>query len=414
MENNNIKNTDSQDTQSEKGSQVRKNGQGKPGFRHNRHYKKHYGGHPADKKPRENEPAEDNISVSEENAVVAEEMIPEAEKEIQNEAPAAPAEEAVTAASPEAEEAPAQSELDRALDRAENAPEASDEKVEIVGVRFKPVGKIYYFDPDGIILSTDDGVILETARGVEYGTVAIANRMVSVSEIVSPLKKIIRAATDEDLKKLEKNREVEERARQVWALQVEKHGLEMTLVDVEYTFDNTKLLFYFTAEGRIDFRNFVKDVAAVFKTRIELRQIGVRDEAKQIGGFGVCGREFCCRTFLDEFQQVSIKMAKEQGLSLNSVKISGTCGRLMCCLRYESDTYEEELKKTPAVDSIVETPDGKGVVVESNVLAGLVKVRLDGMRETAPRLFSREQVKIVGRIRRNDNEMDEELKKLQD
>ncbi|MBE6688774.1 MAG: stage 0 sporulation protein [Ruminococcaceae bacterium] len=287
--------------------------------------------------------------------------------------------------------------------------------VEIVGVRFKPVGKIYYFDPNGLKLEGEQGVILETARGIEYGTVAIPNRMVSGNEIVSPLKKIIRAATPEDIKKLEKNREVEARARQVWAAQVAIHKLEMTLVDVEYTFDNTKLLFYFTAEGRIDFRNFVKDVAAVFKTRIELRQIGVRDEAKQIGGYGVCGREFCCRTFLDEFQQVSIKMAKEQGLSLNSVKISGTCGRLMCCLRYESQVYEEEIKKTPPVDSIVETPDGKGVVVESNILAGLIKVRLDASRDTAPRLFSREQVKVVGKIKRNDNaEIDEELKKLQD
>lgn len=294
---------------------------------------------------------------------------------------------------------------------AERLPQGN---VEIVGVRFKPVGKIYYFDPCGLTLKKNDGVILETARGIEFGTVALSNRMVDGAEIVSPLKKIMRAATDEDLKQLAKNREVEERARQVWAIQVASHKLDMSLVDVEYTFDNSKLLFYFTADGRVDFRNFVKDVAAVFKTRIELRQIGVRDEAKQIGGYGICGREFCCRTFLDEFQQVSIKMAKEQGLSLNSVKISGTCGRLMCCLRYENQVYEEELKKTPSVDSIVETPDGKGVVVESNILAGLIKVRLDSARDTAPRLFSREQVKVVGRIRRNDNEMDEELKKLQD
>lgn len=295
---------------------------------------------------------------------------------------------------------------------ADNLPQGD---VEIVGVRFKPVGKIYYFDPCGLQLKKQEGVILETARGIEFGTVAIPNRMVAASEIVSTLKKIIRSATPEDIKKLERNREVEARARQVWNVQVQNHKLEMTLVDVEYTFDNSKLLFYFTADGRIDFRNFVKDVAAVFKTRIELRQIGVRDEAKQIGGYGVCGREFCCRTFLDEFQQVSIKMAKEQGLSLNSVKISGTCGRLMCCLRYENQVYEEEMKKTPPVDSIVETPDGKGIVVESNILAGLIKVRLDSSRDTAPRLFSREQVKVVGRIKRKDNvEMDEELKKIQD
>lgn len=288
-------------------------------------------------------------------------------------------------------------------------------EVEIVGVRFKPVGKIYYFDPAGLKLEAEQGVILETARGVEYGTVAISNRCVDSGEIVSPLKKIIRTATPDDMKKLEKNRETEARARQVWAAQVANHKLDMALVDVECTFDNSKLLFYFTAEGRVDFREFVKDVAAVFKTRIELRQIGVRDEAKQVGGYGVCGREFCCRTFLDEFQQVSIKMAKEQGLSLNSVKISGTCGRLMCCLRYENQVYEEEMKRTPPVDSIVETPDGKGVVVESNILAGLIKVRMDSSKDTAPRLFSREQVKVIGKIKRNDNtELDEELKKLQD
>ena len=404
MENNNIKKTENTES-GEKNYRIHRNGHGKNNF-HNRHnHKKNDGDFRRDKTT--DEVKADNITAPEpayDETVTKADVSATFENVVEKTAKTAP----VTDKSPETEASNEEfPEIPAEVD-------ASVEKVEIVGVRFKPVGKIYYFDPAGIELKTDDGVILETARGVEYGTVAISNRMVSVSEIVSPLKKIIRKATAADLEKLEKNREVEKRAREIWSEQVEKHGLDMTLVDVEYTFDNTKLLFYFTAEGRVDFRNFVKDVAAVFKTRIELRQIGVRDEAKQVGGFGVCGREFCCRTFLDEFQQVSIKMAKEQGLSLNSVKISGTCGRLMCCLRYENDTYEEELKKTPAVDSIVETPDGKGVVVESNVLAGLVKVRLDGMRETAPRLFSREQVKILGKIRRNDNEMDEELKKLQD
>jgi len=400
MENNNIKKTENTEN-GEKNYRVHHNNRGKNNFHHRNHFKKNDGEFRRDKKTDE---------VNAENAVADVELVEAEEVNETADVVEETVEKTVEEASAEAENQPCNEEFPEIPAEAG----ASDEKVEIVGVRFKPVGKIYYFDPAGIELCTEDGVILETARGVEYGNVAIPNRMVPVSEIVSPLKKIIRKATAEDFEKLEKNREVEAHARQIWAGQVEKHGLDMTLVDVEYTFDNTKLLFYFTAEGRVDFRNFVKDVAAVFKTRIELRQIGVRDEAKQVGGFGVCGREFCCRTFLDEFQQVSIKMAKEQGLSLNSVKISGTCGRLMCCLRYESDTYEEELKKTPAVDSIVETPDGKGVVVESNVLAGLVKVRLDGMRETAPRLFSREQVKILGKIRRNDNEMDEELKKLQD
>jgi len=366
MENNNIKKTENTEN-GEKNYRVHHNNRGKNNFHHRNHFKKNDGEFRRDKKTDE---------VNAENAVADVELVEAEEVNETADVVEETVEKTVEEASAEAENQPCNEEFPEIPAEAG----ASDEKVEIVGVRFKPVGKIYYFDPAGIELCTEDGVILETARGVEYGNVAIPNRMVPVSEIVSPLKKIIRKATAEDFEKLEKNREVEAHARQIWAGQVEKHGLDMTLVDVEYTFDNTKLLFYFTAEGRVDFRNFVKDVAAVFKTRIELRQIGVRDEAKQVGGFGVCGREFCCRTFLDEFQQVSIKMAKEQGLSLNSVKISGTCGRLMCCLRYESDTYEEELKKTPAVDSIVETPDGKGVVVESNVLAGLVKVRLDGMR----------------------------------
>jgi len=275
--------------------------------------------------------------------------------------------------------------------------------VSIVGIRFKEAGKIYYFDPGRFILKKDQSVIVETSRGIECGKIAIPNKEVSEASLTSPLKKILRIATEEDLQKQAKLREQEAQAKLTWEEKLKNHGLEMTLVDVEYTFDAQKLIFYFTAEGRVDFRDFVKDLATVFKTRIELRQIGVRDEAKQLGGLGVCGRPFCCRTFLDDFQQVSIKMAKEQNLSLNSVKISGTCGRLMCCLRYENDVYEEEAKKTPRVDHIVLTPEGKGVVVENNVLKGTCKVRLDDKGDLAPMEFHRDQLKILGKANKNHN-----------
>jgi cell fate regulator YaaT (PSP1 superfamily) len=269
--------------------------------------------------------------------------------------------------------------------------------VSIVGIRFKEAGKIYYFAPDKFNLQKDQSVIVETSRGIECGKIAIPNKDVSEDSLTSPLKKILRIATADDLQKVAKLREQEAQAKLVWEQKLANHNLEMTLVDVEYTFDAQKLIFYFTAEGRVDFRDFVKDLATVFKTRIELRQIGVRDEAKQLGGLGVCGRPFCCKTFLDDFQQVSIKMAKEQNLSLNSVKISGTCGRLMCCLRYENDVYEEEAKKTPRVDHIVMTPEGKGVVVENNVLKGTCKVRLDAKGDLAPMEFHRDQLKVLGK-----------------
>lgn len=248
---------------------------------------------------------------------------------------------------------------------------------EIIGVRFKSVGKIYYFSPNGLKIENGSNVIVETARGVECGEVVIANKMVEDEEILSPLKPVIRTATQEDLKIVEDNRKKEKDAFRICEEKILKHKLDMKLVDVECTFDNNKLLFYFTSENRVDFRELVKDLASVFRTRIELRQIGVRDEAKMLGGLGICGRPFCCKTFLGEFQPVSIKMAKEQSLSLNPTKISGTCGRLMCCLKYEQDSYEELLKVTPKVGAYVETAEGKGYVTEVNLLTGKLMVKLE-------------------------------------
>jgi cell fate regulator YaaT (PSP1 superfamily) len=266
---------------------------------------------------------------------------------------------------------------------------------EVVGVRFKNVGKVYYFDPDGNQLKKGDQVIVETARGVECGEVAMENRTVSDEEIVQPLKKLIRIATTEDLKRVEENHKKEKNAFQICLRKIAAHKLEMKLVDVEYTFDNSKILFYFTADGRVDFRELVKDLASVFRTRIELRQIGVRDEAKMLGGLGVCGRPFCCSTFLGGFQPVSIKMAKEQGLSLNPVKISGICGRLMCCLKYEQNSYSEMLRLVPSVNSIVMTPQGKGTVVEQDVLKGLVKVKLDTSSLEGDRQYHYSEIKVL-------------------
>ena len=279
----------------------------------------------------------------------------------------------------------------------------------VVGIRFKQVGKIYYFDPDGKEYNEGDFAIVETARGVECGEVALSNREVDDESIVKPLKAIIRKATEEDLKKVEENREKEKKAFDICLQKIKNHGLDMKLVEVEYTFDNSKILFYFTADGRVDFRELVKDLASVFRTRIELRQIGVRDESKMLGGFGVCGRPFCCRTFLGEFQPVSIKMAKEQGLSLNPVKISGTCGRLMCCLKYEQDSYEHLLRVTPKVGAIVETQEGQGTVVENNLITGIVKVQLDRRPEAAPAVYDRHQVKIIrdAKIQIDDSELAE-------
>ena len=278
----------------------------------------------------------------------------------------------------------------------------------IIGVRFKEVGKVYYFDPKDIQFEENDSVIVETARGLECGTVALGNKDVPEEEIVRPLKPVIRKATPQDLKTLEDNKRKEVNAFNICLDKIEKHKLEMKLVDVEYTFDGGKILFYFTADGRVDFRELVKDLASVFRTRIELRQIGVRDEAKMLGGLGMCGRPFCCNSFMGDFQPVSIKMAKEQGLSLNPVKISGTCGRLMCCLKHEQDAYEHLLRVTPKVGAIVETDEGRGTVVENNLLTGQLKVRLDSRPDAAPKVCHRKKVKTVrdGHIRVDRSELE--------
>lgn len=283
---------------------------------------------------------------------------------------------------------------------------------EVIGVRFKEVGKVYYFDPNGIQMKKGDMAIVETARGVECGEVAMENREIEDKDIVHPLKKMIRKATQGDLKKVEENRKKERHAFEICEKKILDHKLEMKLVDVEYTFNNNKILFYFTADGRVDFRELVKDLASVFRTRIELRQIGVRDEAKMMGGLGICGRPFCCTSFLGEFQPVSIKMAKEQGLSLNPVKISGTCGRLMCCLKYEQAAYSDLLRTTPKNGAVVNTPEGRGVVVDVNLLTGMLKVRMDRAPEAAPMSFHAKQVKVI-----KDSQIKvakEEVEKLKD
>jgi len=266
---------------------------------------------------------------------------------------------------------------------------------EVVGVRFREGGKMYYFEPNNIDCGENSHVIVETARGLEYATVVMPKRTVSGNEVVLPLRKLVRIATDNDERRHEENLQKEVEAYNMCLSKIEEHRLDMKLVEVEYAFDNSKLLFYFTSEGRVDFRDLVKDLASVFRTRIELRQIGIRDEAKLLGGLGICGRPFCCNSFLPDFVQVSIKMAKEQNLSLNSAKISGACGRLMCCLRYEYDTYLAESAITPKIDAIVETPDGEGVVVESMPLKGMVKVALDKDPSTF-RLYRRDDLNVVG------------------
>jgi cell fate regulator YaaT (PSP1 superfamily) len=246
----------------------------------------------------------------------------------------------------------------------------------VVGVRFKKAGKIYYFGPNDLELSDEDHVIVETARGVEYGDVVVAPKFVPDEEIVPPLKCVIRKATEEDDRQVEENKAKEKEAFQVGETKIAAHNLPMNLVDVEVTFDNSKLIFYFTADGRIDFRELVKDLASVFKTRIELRQIGVRDEAKMLGGLGPCGLALCCSTFLGDFHPVSIKMAKEQSLSLNPTKISGLCGRLMCCLKYEQDFYEYARRHMPRIGRDVMTPDGPATVLETGLLTQKVKVKM--------------------------------------
>lgn len=283
---------------------------------------------------------------------------------------------------------------------------------EIVGVKFKKAGKVYYFDPGENKLEPGMQVIVETARGVELGDVVLANKMTDDKNVVSPLKPVIRIATEKDKKQAEDNIQKEKEAFKICLEKIEKHKLDMKLVEVEYTFDQNKILFYFTADGRVDFRELVKDLASVFRTRIELRQIGVRDEAKMLGGLGICGRKLCCASHLGGFEPVSIKMAKEQSLSLNPTKISGTCSRLMCCLKYEQEAYEDLLKTTPAVGSIVKTPDGKGKVVEVNLLRGMLKVHYDKDDEGISHLVHTSDIQILKSARIHVDA--EELKILKD
>ncbi len=267
--------------------------------------------------------------------------------------------------------------------------------VEIIGINFREAGKIYYFAPGKHKLELGTRVIVDTARGVEIGTVKIPNKFVPESDIVSPLKEIIRPATQQDIEKDEKNRQAEMDAAVICKKKILEHKLEMNLVAVEYTFDNSKLIFYFTCESRVDFRELVKDLASTFRTRIELRQIGIRDEAKMMGGLAVCGRKYCCSGFLTDFVQVSIKMAKEQNFSLNSAKVSGACGRLMCCLRYEHEAYEDAIKNTPPIGATVKTSDGVGIVTETKPLAGEIKVKVGDGEKDVPKLYKCKDVKII-------------------
>ncbi len=287
--------------------------------------------------------------------------------------------------------------------------------VKVTGVRFKKMGKIYYFDPGEIEMENGIHVVVETSRGIEYGLVVIAEKEVEESKIVQPLKKVIRIATAEDDKTVEQNKKKEADAMEICRKKIEEHKLEMKLIDVEYTFDHNKILFYFTAEGRIDFRELVRDLASVFKTRIELRQIGVRDEAKMVGGLGVCGRVLCCNSYMGDFDPVSIKMVKEQNLSLNPTKISGTCGRLMCCLKNEQAAYEALAKNAPGVGALVETPDGNGVVTSVSILKGIATVTV-GEEEKQVREYKVKQLKILKRASRKEEEKVDmsELKQLED
>jgi len=288
----------------------------------------------------------------------------------------------------------------------------------IIGVRFKKAGKIYFFDPDGKQIAKGEHVIVETSMGMEYGEVVIANRQLPQEKIVAPLKKIIRVATRQDAKQNEENKRQEKEAFKTCAKKIKEHGLDMTLMDVEFKFDKSKILFFFTADGRIDFRELVRDLAAIYKTRIELRQVGVRDEVKRLGGNGVCGRELCCCSFLGNFETVSIKMAKEQNVSLNPSKISGNCGRLMCCLQYEQNVYEEKLKKLPKIGAIVKTADGQGEVCGLETLREIIKVKFKDGDETFFKKYTPKDVKIIKNIEKVQENIDKEdlaeLKKMEE
>ena len=275
--------------------------------------------------------------------------------------------------------------------------------VEVVDIQFRPGQKVYYFDPDGLKFEVGDHVIINTARGAEFGICAGSNHTIAPKDVVAPLRKVLRKATPQDEKIVAENRAKEQRAYEVCMQKIEAHGLDMQLVSAEVAFDGSKILFYFTADERVDFRELVKNLASVFHTRIELRQIGVRDKAKMVGGLGICGRPFCCATFLDDFQPVSIKMAKTQNLSLNPTKISGTCGRLMCCLKYEQDAYEDLIRNSPKPDSFVDTPEGRGTVVEINLLRQSVKVRMEENPETVS-VFPNSDIAVLrsGKAKKND------------
>lgn len=288
----------------------------------------------------------------------------------------------------------------------------------IIGVRFKRAGKIYFFDPVGNELKVGAHVIVETSMGMEYGEVVIANRQLPQEKLVAPLKKIVRVATYKDAKQNEENKKQEKEAFKVCQKKIKEHNLDMTLMDVEFKFDKSKILFFFTAEGRIDFRELVKELAGIYKTRIELRQVGVRDEVKRLGGNGVCGRELCCCSFLGNFETVSIKMAKEQNVSLNPSKISGNCGRLMCCLQYEQPVYEEKLKKLPKIGAIVKTEDGQGEVCGLETLKEIVKVKFKDGEGTFFKKYNAKDIKIIKNIEKQQDNISkedlEELKKMEE
>lgn len=291
--------------------------------------------------------------------------------------------------------------------------------IDVIGVRFKKAGKVYYFDPDGTQIEEQTPVIVETARGIEYGLTVISNRNVEENNLVMPLKKVMRVATQEDTKQYKQNKQKEIEAFDICVEKIKQHNLEMKLIDVELTFDHNKIIFYFTSDGRVDFRDLVKELAFIFRTRIELRQIGVRDEAKMLNGIGICGRTLCCSTFLGDFQPVSIKMAKEQNLSLNPSKISGICGRLMCCLKYEEDTYEELNKNLPNIGDYVKTPDGNGEVLSVNILRQLVKVSVQKKENNDLLLnhYSVSEIRVLSRKGKNNDDENinlEELKALED
>ena len=275
--------------------------------------------------------------------------------------------------------------------------------VEVVDIQFRPGQKVYFFDPNGAVYQTGDHVIIDTARGAEYGICTGGNHVIPAKDVVAPLRSVIRLATPEDEKTVARNRAEEKRAYEICQQKIADHGLDMQLVSAEYAFDGSKILFFFTADERVDFRELVKNLASVFHTRIELRQIGVRDKAKMVGGLGICGRPFCCASFLDDFQPVSIKMAKTQNLSLNPTKISGTCGRLMCCLKYEQDAYEDLIRTSPKMDSFVDTPEGRGTVVEVDLLRQRVKVRMEDSPETIS-VFSNSDIAVLrsGKAKKTD------------